>query len=504
MAAYYVKSGVATIWAATTAYVLGNRVSPTLTYGTGAAKGRVYECTTAGTSDAAQPAWNTTVGGTTNDGTVVWTTRDITSWANASPYLHYANNYRNNGSLGSGDTIYVSNNHAESVAQTDNFNSSGFTDPTRILCANDAATPPTALATGATVTITSSSSINFLGFLYSYGISYVVGSGQSGGGQDIILGSNQACKQTFEAGTFTLANTGAFCALVMGSTAGVGQELTLNNMKVSFGAVSHRIICFNSFLWKNTPTAIQGTVPTYVFYAYGAGNVVVDGVDLSAATNKMMEPASGGPTKYFFQNCKTNANFVTNFLNSTLSQPGSATASAQSFGSGATPYNIYEVNYYGSLLTETTLVRTSGASDGTTTVSWKMTTGSTTTFLVGVESPWISQWQNTTGAAKTATIEILHDSVTALTNADIYAEVEYFASTNPGTSFTNNRATDILATPVAHTTSAATWTTTGMANPNKQYLQVSFTPGMVGPIRVKVYLLKASYTVYIDPLITIA
>lgn len=55
-------------WAATTAYILGNRVEPTTpnTY--------VYECTTAGTSGGSEPTWPTAaIGDTVVDGTVVWT-----------------------------------------------------------------------------------------------------------------------------------------------------------------------------------------------------------------------------------------------------------------------------------------------------------------------------------------------------------------------------------------------------------------------------------------------
>lgn len=54
-------------WAATTAYVLGNRVEPTTpnTY--------VYEVTTAGTSGGSEPTWPTVIGSTVVDGTVVWT-----------------------------------------------------------------------------------------------------------------------------------------------------------------------------------------------------------------------------------------------------------------------------------------------------------------------------------------------------------------------------------------------------------------------------------------------
>ncbi len=62
-----VGDNAAPVWAASTAYNVGDRVEPTT------ANGFVYECTTAGTSDATEPAWPTTEGATVTDGTVVWT-----------------------------------------------------------------------------------------------------------------------------------------------------------------------------------------------------------------------------------------------------------------------------------------------------------------------------------------------------------------------------------------------------------------------------------------------
>lgn len=53
-------------WQATTAYSLGDYVSPTTP------NGYVYECITAGTSGSGEPSWPTTHGDTKTDGSVTW------------------------------------------------------------------------------------------------------------------------------------------------------------------------------------------------------------------------------------------------------------------------------------------------------------------------------------------------------------------------------------------------------------------------------------------------
>lgn len=60
-----------TAWAASTAYVLGDKRVPSI----GLENGFIYECTTAGTSGASAPTWPIVEGATVADNTVTWTTR---------------------------------------------------------------------------------------------------------------------------------------------------------------------------------------------------------------------------------------------------------------------------------------------------------------------------------------------------------------------------------------------------------------------------------------------
>ena len=88
----------------------------------------------------------------------------------------------------SADTIWVSQNHAETQAST-----MTLTMPTtpglKILCGNDAAEPPTALATTATIAVTGNFGIGFAsGYAYTYGITFNSGAG-GGGASDILIGS---------------------------------------------------------------------------------------------------------------------------------------------------------------------------------------------------------------------------------------------------------------------------------------------------------------------------
>ena len=72
-----------------------------------------------------------------------------------------------------GGTVFVSQVHAETQASNMILTSPGTAaDPVEIICGNDAAEPPTAVATTATVTTTGTADIVFSGFAYIYGIAF--------------------------------------------------------------------------------------------------------------------------------------------------------------------------------------------------------------------------------------------------------------------------------------------------------------------------------------------
>jgi hypothetical protein len=110
----------------------------------------------------------------------------------------------------------------------------------------------------------------------------------------------------------------------------------------------------------------------------------------------------------------------------------------------------------------------------------------------------------TTGSAVTVTIDVLRDNATNMTNKDMWLEVMYLGdSSTPLASFqgrasgTGGRLDDINASATDLASSSATWTTTGMSNPNKQKITATFTPQQAGWCLIKVCL-AANSVVYVD------
>lgn len=401
-----------------------------------------------------------------------------------------------------GDVVYVSDNHSESTASALSFAWAGTaTSPTRVLCGDDAAEPPTALATTAIVAATGANSITFItsavGYVYYYGLTFRAGSGASSSSGFL---SGGVC--VWEGCGIEIVTTAAsqYTNLASGSSA-FGRAV---NCAFKFAAATQGLAVSSggNLSIIDGSIASGGTSPTsfLIGAAANGAKVQVSGFDFSNADAAInMSDQAGTNITVKFIDCKLPASW-SGSLHSGTPAVG-AVFEMFNCDSGDTNYRYRRATQCGTMQEETTIIRTGGASDGTTGLSYKMVSNANAEYpMLTLDSPEIVRWNDTTGSSITATIEFVHDSATALKDDEVWMEVRYLGTSGtPLALFVNDCKADVLAAAADQTDSSETWTTTGMANPNTRKMSVSFTPNERGFIHAVVKLAKASTTVYFCP-----
>jgi hypothetical protein len=404
-----------------------------------------------------------------------------------------------------GDTYYVAHDHAESVATALTLGFKGtIQSPDRVLCVNRAGSvPPVAadLTTGATITTTGTSNLVVQGYLYARGLTFSCGSGT--GSPRLAVADSGANSQKFENCAFGIAATGGTGRIDVGTTNSFQTRVEWVNCSVSFGATGQAICLFSGggrFLWRNPAGGLGVTgavLPTGGLFAQffdRPAEAIISGVDLSNISASLVGSAYASCGIKFI-NCKLHASVV---VASTPPSPRGFTCAIGSHSSGGVGRNeIYA--YQGTLTTETTIVRTAGASDGVDAYSWKIVTTSNNERDFPFECFEGAVWNTDTGAAKTLTVHVVTNNLT-LQDDEIWLEVEHLgASGVPLATLVSGAAATVLTAGANHAASTENWTTTGLATPVKQKLAVTFTPQMVGPVRWRVKVGRASTTVYVCP-----
>ncbi|WP_434723106.1 hypothetical protein [Mesorhizobium sp. RIZ17] len=395
-----------------------------------------------------------------------------------------------------GDTIYVSDDHAETSASAIALTSPGtVTAPVKVICVDHAGSVPPVSAdirTTATVTTTGSAAISFrtANSITDY--------------EGIIFSSG-----TTGTGTFDLSVNGGItlkfrnCALRMGSAGGglmttpSGGRVELENTTLQFNSTGQYIYVQGEVIWRGG--SITGsTFPTTLFNPANnsTGYLEVEGVDLSAIAGTIIGSNSSQALIARLMDCKINASATV-----------AATPNRRGFidylrlDSGGTNYKHGRVAFAGAQTEETTIVLTGGASDGTTAISWKIITTANSTELFPFESQPIAIWNDTVGSPVTATIQGIWGGGAVPNNDDIWVDVEYLgASGSPLGSFVSNGKATILASNAALSAGAGTWG----GSTTKFALAVTFTPQQKGYIFARVKAAKASSTFYIDPKIVLS
>ena len=402
-----------------------------------------------------------------------------------------------------GDTLYVAHDHSESTAGVVTLGSSGtIANPTKIICVDRAGSvPPVSADRRATaqVATTANNNINFSGAYAHYdGIIFVAGN--STGVSQIVLAQSTSTALRLDNCSLRLGSTGAGKIYFGGNT---GNYLELNNTTMSFSATTQRFEVANILRWRNTPSAlIGGAVPATLFVLASGSGGEVDciGVDLSAAgSGKTICGAANNSeaVRFRFLDCKLDASVTKSAVPTAM---GGSEVDFTRSGSSGVNYTVQRHRMSGLLIEETTIVRTGGASDGTTTLAWKIVTTADCTYSQPFECPPIAIWNDTSGSAKTATVEGIWGGGAVPNDDEIWLEVEYLGdASSPQGSFVNDGKANLLTAAAGQTSSSETWG----GSTTKFKLAVTFTPQQKGWIYARVKCAKASSTFYVDPLVTL-
>ena len=501
MADWYVSSvayAATPVFQISHAYVVGDIIRPTTSI---QSTMWVFRVTTAGTSAASEPSWTTTNNGTTTSGSAVFTNVTAQSaygWAAAGGNLRSIGGTR----PVAGDRVFLSSDHSESVSSTTWQVGTAAFGLIQIISVNRAGSvPPVAADILAGATLISS----------------------AGNAQP-----DAACDLYWQGVTFSSASHIAFnssglkthnlknCALVLNnatSTSRIGTasgpaKVILDNTTMQFGATGQAIGASGGstleLLWINTPTPFVGaTLPTTLITTSNASSITVTcrGIDLSAITGTLLATTT---TSYMFKvlldSCKI-ASGVTRYAAPTASMVAYDEIELVNCYNG-TSYISERHTAAGAVTTDFSTTLSGGAADDVGNYSHKLVSASRSDFAVlTLDGFWLDVENTLTGSSKTATIEIISSG--SLNNNDIKLQLQYMGTAGSSlASFVESLAT-VLTPAAALSSSSATWNSPP-ATPQKQLLQVTFTPQVAGRVRGLVKLGKVSTTVWVNPQITIS
>lgn len=416
------------------------------------------------------------------------------------------------------DTVWVADDHSESTVGSVAW-ALASTTGLRILCANTHVTePPTGLAATAVIATTSTSASSIAGQGYIHGITFSIGSSTNNG--TLSLGGSADNVLVFSSCTFILGGNNTSSRINIGPAGSGSNKASIVkwlNCSAKFANATQSFSLQHGFLhFINLSVDGTGAHPVTLFRITANGLfpvALIECSDLSGVTpTNLIDVSTDVSADITFRNCKFSVATVTG----AIPAYGATRLHIHNCDTGATNYNLYEGSFAGTVEEETTIVRSGGASDGTTALSWKMGTNANAIYpQAPLRSPEIVVWNDTTGSSKAATVEFVHDTnvsagqgagaSSAFQNNEVWLELLYIsASGTPLGSFISSAPADVMTSASDDASSSATWTTTGLTTPVTQKLSVTFTPQMKGYIHARVCVGKASKTVYVDPVLTVA
>jgi hypothetical protein len=478
---------------------------------------RAFRVSTAGTLGTLEPTWTLTNNGTTNEsghgGTAVWTEctgQEAHQHDNGTTNTWTApgarvSNVTKSGNATSGDTIFLSSDHAQTQSSgTLTIALGTATSPVRIISVDRTKSVPPLPAdpnpvSGASITNTSTSVNSFVvgAYLEIWGVTMSSGAGVQFG-------------QSSSIANLIMMNGTVATSASAGSIGFIGNAPRLDFQNVTFNfnntnqSFKLQAVSGGMLRWRNGSglSALSGTVPTNLFSVNTSGQLpfvaLLDGLDFSSLGSNTViinSSSTNESIRFFASNCKLGSGFV--WSPSTTS--GGPISELVNCDSGNTNYkNLKYDGLGGALTTDTSVTMTGGATDGVTAYAHKMVSSSNHNIVSALESFALLKWNSTTGSAVTAAVQLLTTST--LKMSDVWLEAEYLSDSGSPlgsfvTTFANGNVLD-GTTPLSSGTGV--WNNSP-ASPVTLQMSTTFTPNQVGWIRAFVKLAKTSTTVWINP-----
>ncbi len=412
------------------------------------------------------------------------------TWAKAATSIATAM-----GAEAAGDRVLVGSAYSESVATINVAIAGTAANPVQILSGTKGVTSGiTALAAGALFSTTGTTH-TWAGSFYAYGITF---RGTSSSSHDMVFGNSNPSIVTAESCAFEHSGGGGSSTIQFGNASdGGGGYATLRNCTFKFGAAGQRLKALGWLHIVGGSWASGGTAPTGVFSMSSTrgSRVLCEGFDFTnIATTANLCDGQGGSVA-LFRDIILPASWTGAPVASGSVQEGQRVEMWNYRVGGSTWFRFWVRDSRCDLTPETTIVRTGGGSDSDGNYSVKMVTTANCAWPSSVaRSMQFVVPNTTTGSNITLTAQIIRDSATNLTDREVWLEVE-----EPDGTITTDACADVLTSAADQSTSASSWTTTGMTNTNEQQLAVTINASRAGPLLVTVCCAKPSTTFYICP-----
>jgi hypothetical protein len=419
-----------------------------------------------------------------------------TSWADAWTSLASASG------AAAGDTVKVHKTHSQTgLAANINWSSGTQANPVRIICVDKDAAD--ALSTGALVRF-GTSNTGPQGAIYSNGITW---SGSAAGAAPLFQPAtndrqiHENCTMTLTGGG-TIANGGNHGTSVKWINCNVDLSAgTAVGVSVNFGVFEGKFEWLGgTYTCRATQTSLfngAATEPTFICRGVTFSGTVTNIFTTTSSTTFSRAQFIGCVAPSFTNYVSTALGVILgriefeNFVAGTLSAPA------------LSPHRIEDSR--GTIAATTGKYRTGGANDGeqANEYSWEMISNTGAgDFISWLESPLMVAWI-ADGAGQTLTVYVASGGT--LQDDEVWIEVFSPSEAGTPTALAKLQSTRALAlaTPADLTTDgSSTWT--GAGTTTKQKITVNLAPTISGPVTVRLFLAKASTTMYVDPKLEIA